>query len=365
MNDERRFFADITSLMDQKKTDDRWFRVLGIPVIAFMGHIIFFNRNDTGEERFGFWGIYLLSLAETLVLWEANRLVIMFIRKQFPSLLQTRQRILLMLLSCGVLTIIIRVINLFIYDRTMFWGYRFPLEAYLQGVSVALLFVVIVGGVYEAVYYFRMWKDMAVEAESLKKENLQTQLDSLKAQMSPHFLFNSLGSLSSLIEEDPRKAQTFVAEMSSVYRYLLQANDRELTTLRDEMEFIQAYMNMLGTRFPEGLQLEVDIADNAYEYLLPPLTIQILIENAVKHNAVMASRPLRIKINTDETPNLVVWNSVQKKTSPVPSHKKGLRNIIEKYRLLNQPGIVIEETPVDFRVTVPLIKKNHHAGTHR
>lgn len=351
--------------MGIKKTNDGWFRALGIPVIAFMGHIIFFNRNDTGEERFGFWGIYLLSLAETLILWEANRLMILFIRTRYPSLQQTRQRILLILLSCSILTIGIRVLNLAIYDRTMFWGYRFPLEAYLQGVSVALLFVIIVGGVYEAVYYFRMWKDTAVEAESLKKENLQSQLDSLKAQLSPHFLFNSLGSLSSLIEEDPAKAQSFVTEMSSVYRYLLQANDRELTTLRDEMEFVHAYLHMLETRFPEGLQLDVNISDEAYEYLLPPLTIQILVENAVKHNAVMASQPLRIRIYTDDDRSLVVWNRLQKKTSPVQSHKKGLQNIISKYRLLNQPAIAIEETPSHFQVTIPLIKKTHHAGTNR
>lgn len=342
--------------MARQKLHDRWFRFLGIPLIAFLGHIIFYNRNESGEERFGFWGIYFLSLAETLILWEANRLIIVIIRKKYPGLEQTKKRITSLLLVCCAVTILLRAGNIFLYDRTAFWGYRFPLEAYLHSISVSLLFVIVVTGAYEAIYYFTMWKNMAVETESLKKENLQTQLESLKAQINPHFLFNSLGSLSSLIEQDPVKAKEFVGEMSLVYRYLLQANDQVLTSVQKEMEFVKAFMNMLHTRFPEGLQLSVHIADEYYKYLLPPLTLQILLENAVKHNAVLPSAPLQIKIYTDDSSHLVVENNIQQKTSPVQSHKKGLNNIRTKYKLLNQPEIVIHHTEKQFRVTLPLIK---------
>jgi Histidine kinase len=351
--------------MRSYKLNDTWFRFLGIPLIAFMGHIIFYNRNDSGEERFGFWGIYLLSLAETLLLWETNRLVILYFRKRYPALQQTKKRIGLMLLVCIIITIFIRAGNILLYDKTKFWGYRFPLEAYLQSIFVALLFVIIIGGVYEALYYFRKWRDMAVETETLKKENLQTQLDSLKTQLSPHFLFNSLGSLSSLIDENPEKAQAFVGEMSAVYRYLLQASEKMLTTLKSEMEFVHAYMSMLTTRFAEGLQLFIETDSQYNEYLLPPLTIQILVENAVKHNAILPAKPLQINIYTDDAQNLVVVNSLQKKTSPVQSNKMGLKNIITKYKLLNQPDIVIKQTETHFLVMVPLIKNKEYASADR
>jgi hypothetical protein len=351
--------------MRQIKLNDKWFRLFGIPLIAFMGHIIFYNRNDSGSERFGFWGIYLLSLAETVLLWETNRMFIFYFRKRYPLVEQTKVRLIWMLVACVLVTVAVRTANIFLYDIIRFWGYAFPLEAYLQSVFTALLFLIVVGGVYEGIYYFRKWKDAAVEAEALKKEQLQSQFDSLKSQLSPHFLFNSLGSLSSLIEEDPKRAQEFVNEMSSVYRYLLQANDKPLTTLQHEIRFIDAYSNMLKTRFPEGLQLTIKVDEAYTDFLLPPFTLQMLLENAVKHNAILPSRPLQVDISTNTAGQLVVENNLQPKTSPVISNKKGLHNIVTKYRLLNQPEVEIQQTQTKFRVVVPLIKNKAYADTYR
>lgn len=348
--------------MITKKLNDKWFRFLGIPIVALMGHVIFYNRNETGDERFGFWGIYLFSVAETMILWEGNRLGILYFRRKYPTLQQTRHRILMILVVCTIITVIIRTLNIYLYDRTLLWSYHFPIEAYLQSIFVALLFVIILGGIYEGIYYFSKWKYTAVEAESLKKENLQTQLTSLKTQINPHFLFNSLGSLTSLIEENPVKAQEFVIEMSSVYRYLLQSNEHPLISLRKEMDFIKAYSIMLKTRFEEGLQLLIDIDDRCWDLYLPPITIQILLENAVKHNAVLAFKPLQVKIFTDDTQHLIVENNLQLKTSPVLSNKMGLKNIVAKYKLLDQPEIIIKETSSHFMVSVPLIKNRSHAN---
>jgi two-component system, LytTR family, sensor kinase len=187
--------------MAREKLNDKWFRFAGIPFIAFLGHIIFYNRNESGEERFGFWTIYFLSVAETMIVWEVNRLVFLYYRNRFPGLQQTKGRIMHAFVTSMVVTVIVRGLNIFLYDETRFWGYRFPIEAYLHSVAVALLFVIVVGGVYEATYYFRKWKDMTVQAEALKKENLQTQFDSLKGQINPHFLFNSLGHYRHLLKK--------------------------------------------------------------------------------------------------------------------------------------------------------------------
>jgi branched-subunit amino acid transport protein len=340
-----------------KKLNDKWFRIIGIPLIALMGHLVFYNRNDEGDERFGFWGIYLISLAETVVLWEVNRVIILFFRKKFPLIEHTRKRILWLLLTCTLVTLIIRVLNIWLYDETLLWGYRFPLEGYLHSVFVALLFVLIVGAIYEGIYYFTMWNRASLEAEILKKENLQTQLDSLKEKINPHFLFNNLGTLASLIMEDQHRAVDFVEELSTVYRYLLQANEKTLTTLQAEINFTEAYYNLLKKRFDDRIDLAISVNENYKDHQLPPLTLQLLLENAVKHNAILPDNPLRIKIYT-EAGYLVVENSLHEKLSGIRSTGLGLINISSKYKLLKQPEVKISRTDKHFIVRVPLIKSN-------
>lgn len=338
---------------------DRWFRIIGIPLIAYMSHVIFFNENHgTPDEGFSSWQVVLISAAEALVLWEGNRLVLIFCRARYPELAQSRLRILSQFIGCMGVTILIRYANVWFYDQTLFWGYMFPPEGYWYSIFVGLLYVLIVAGIYEGLYYFHKWKQLFAEAEALKRENLQTQLDSLKTQINPHFLFNNLGSLSSLIIEDPARAATFVNELSAVYRYLLQANQHQLTTLKSELTFLRDYFHLLKTRFGEGVHLEVDVEDHQRAYLLPPLTLQLLIENAVKHNIVLAQKPLHIRVYTDRSDNLVVANNLQKKTAPVLSSKVGLRTIISKYKLLNQGVVRIAETSTHFRVELPLVKNN-------
>jgi len=342
--------------MTTHKLNDGWFRFFGIPLLALMGNIVFYNRNDSDGERFGFGIIYLLSLAETMIMWEANRMVIIYFRKKFPSIAQTKQRLVRIGIGCLMLTLVLRVLNIYLYDATMLWGYKFPLEGYLHSVFVALLLVIIVAGIYEGIYYFTQWQKTTVEAEILKKENLQTRLDSLKTQINPHFLFNSLGTLSSLIEEDAVKAQRFVNDMSSVYRYLLETSENSLTTLQNELDFIKAYTQMLQTRFAEGLRISLNIDAQLLAYHLPALTLQVLIENAVKHNTILINAPLHIEVYTGGNNQLTVKNNLQKKTSPVISHHLGLKNISAKYKLLGQPDIEIETTKEYFIVRVALIK---------
>lgn len=339
--------------------NDRWFRLIGIPLIAYMSHVVFFNENHgSPDEKFSSWQVVLISVMEALILWEGNRLVLIYARRRFPELSQSKFRITSQFLGCMVVTILIRYLNIWFYDQTLFWGYIFPPEGYLYSIFVGLLYVVIVAGLYEGLYYFQKWKQIFSEAEALKRENLQTQLDSLKAQINPHFLFNNLSSLSSLIVEDQDKAVTFVNELSSVYRYLLQANEKNLVTLKSELAFLKDYFHLLKTRFDEGISLSVGIGEKYYSYMLPPLTLQLLVENAVKHNTVQPARPLHIRIFVDETGNLVVENNLQKKNTAIISNKLGLRTIISKYKLMNRKPVRVQETESRFIVTLPLIKNN-------
>lgn len=202
--------------------------------------------------------------------------------------------------------------------------------------------------------------DLAVER--LKQEKTEVQMRALQAQINPHFLFNSLNTLSSLIDESPRQAGEFVDELSSVYRYVLRANDTDLTPLRDELHFIESYFHLLKTRHGEGIRLEIAVGRNRYDDLIPPLTLQLLVENAVKHNVVLPDQPLTVRIATTPSGDLVVENTLQRKRLRVDSVGIGLSNIETKYRLLDQPAPRVEERDGWFRVTIPLLPQAKGVG---
>jgi LytS/YehU family sensor histidine kinase len=212
----------------------------------------------------------------------------------------------------------------------------------------------------EAAYTFTIWKNTTVETEELKKANLQSRLESLKNQVNPHFLFNALNSLSSLINESPDEAEKFLDEMTKVYRYLLRNNEQELTTLSTEVKFLQSYFHLLKTRYGEGIVLNLSILPDYENYMIPPLTLQLLVENAVKHNVILREKPLHINVETIPGGQLMVRNSLQLKTVHVASNKVGLRNIAAKYKLMNQPEIIIAQDETYFSVTLPLMKSTEN-----
>jgi len=168
-------------------------------------------------------------------------------------------------------------------------------------------------------------------------------------------LFNCFNTLSSLISEDRCQAEFFLNELSKVYRYLLRNNEDSLTTLETEIQFIESYYQLLKTRHGEAVQLQVEIDKKYRQYLLPSLSLQMLVENAVKHNTVSKSRPLTIDIFTTTGNKLVITNNLQARTVKAPSNKIGLENIRTKYSLLNYPGFQVLEDVKTFSVVLPLI----------
>jgi len=300
------------------------------------------------------WGTYLIF---TALAWEINRQALIYVRRRNPGISNTQTRIIWLFMGVTVSSFMLSFAWDYIFDVTRFWGYDMPIEDYLFDFGVMWIITSMIGSLYEAAYYITEWKETILEKEDLKKINLQNQLDSLKNQVKPHFLFNSLNSLIALIDEDKTRAKKFVEELSRVYRYLLQSNETEVTTLAKELEFVRAYYYLLKTRYEDGLKLEIDLSPDAEKLLLPSLALQILLENAVKHNTLDAARPLAIKITADDH-RLTVSNNLQRKTQFVPSNKVGLANIQSKYKLLNQPSIDISEVNGEFKVTLPLISSN-------
>lgn len=195
-----------------------------------------------------------------------------------------------------------------------------------------------------------------IENEQLHAENILNQFEALKNQLNPHMLFNSLNTLQSLVRENQDKAQEYIQELSHVLRYTLQSNEFQSVSLREEMNFTSAYMFLLKMRFENNLQFNVQI-DSAYEaYQLPPMAIQLLIENAVKHNEISCRKPLLISISTDKNGQLSVTNLIQPKWTKSSGTGIGLPNLIKRYRLLFKEEIQITEDKY-FTVRIPLIRE--------
>ncbi|GAB4041123.1 hypothetical protein GCM10028809_67490 [Spirosoma gilvum] len=313
------------------------------------------------------------------------------IARRYPELGQTLVRAGLMCLAFIGLSGAFLTIYTWLFIRFRPFNSQLTYETVPAVFGFDLVAIFLLVGIYETSYSMYRWQQYQMNKEKLKKENLRGQLQGLRSQVNPHFLFNSLNSLSSLIAEEPKRAEQFVDQMARVYRYMLQTNQRsgsmrdtvqrpvgptylfgpkavtdddsdELTPLDEELAFIDSYFHLLKTRHGEGLQLTVEVADQYRQHRLPPLTLQLLVENAVKHNVILASRPLCIDILTTDQGDLVVRNNLQRKTSrsgPVPmdSTQVGLSNIQAKYELLACPVPIIEPGPDYFTITLPLLAK--------
>ena len=303
------------------------------------------------------WRIPFFFILGTVLVWETNRWGIIFSRRRYPELAQTPKRIVYQLIWFTVFCSLIRISQTLFYQLIGLWhsGDIFEFKPYFFNTLVSVVGTIQVAAVYEGIYLYRRWKVSYTEAQELKKVNLQSQLDSLKTQINPHFLFNNLNSLSALITTDAGQAERFLDELSSVYRYLLQQNSRDLCPLTDELSFIGAYFHLIKTRYGEGIFLETDIELRYTTYLIPPLTLQILFENAIKHNIISASHPLFIRLFT-QGGTLYVENNLQLKKLVVPSNQIGLQNIMMKYKLLGHPSILVHQDEDKFLVGVPLIK---------
>jgi len=202
--------------------------------------------------------------------------------------------------------------------------------------------------------FFMSWKREKIIAAELEKEKAIVQYDNLKNQLNPHFLFNSLTSLNSLIFENPQLASEFLQQLSRVYRYVLENKDKTLVTLSTEEKFISNYIKLLMSRFESGLKVNVDVKDADRDKRILPVTLQILVENAIKHNIISKESPLQIDIYSDAD-YLVVKNNLQVKHIMEDSNKQGLENLRNLYHILIEKEIVIEKTASCFSVKIPLI----------
>jgi hypothetical protein len=221
--------------------------------------------------------------------------------------------------------------------------------------GVITTFLALVGtGIYLALSFFHHWHNSQMEAERYKIAAAEAQLEALKSQLDPHFLFNSLNTLTELVEVNSSKSLDFLKSFGQVYRYVLQTREHESVTLQEELDFADSYLFLLKTRFGEALQVGKNIAESDLGKHLPPMTLQLLLENAVKHNVLTASKPLHVSLSSNEE-WLTVKNNLQPKSSKPYSSGIGLKNITERVLRLTQQEPIIKNGNGVFKVKIPLI----------
>lgn len=212
--------------------------------------------------------------------------------------------------------------------------------------------------IYEAIYYYIRLKKSIVEEEQMKQIMIQAQLDTLRNQAQPHFLFNSLNTLRDIIDEEAKEeAKEFVDNLSDVYRFILESGSTNLIPLKEELKFAKAYIHIQSERFGDNLKVNWNIPEDKLLLQIVPMSLQLLLENAIKHNVVSRAKPLLINVAiVDHT--LVVSNKIQAKSTKVPSTKIGLKNIEKRYALISNETITIHNNGTDFTVSLPLLKSN-------
>ncbi len=228
----------------------------------------------------------------------------------------------------------------------------------LQDELIIIAFIVAVIITYTTLelilFLLNKWRYSLAQIEKFKKENAEFKFESLRSQLNPHFLFNSLNTLSSLVYEEPKKAELFIRELSDVYRYILDNRDNELVTLDKEIAFANAYIKLLKVRFEKNLKVDVIKVPEIGNNKIAPMTIQLLIENAIKHNVVSAKYPLTIEIEMNQD-FVIVRNNIKPKSVREYSSQLGLINIKSRYEFLTHRPVEVNNTSTEFTVKIPLI----------
>lgn len=324
--------------------------------ISFLFPIIFFLLNFNSEN---IPGHFIFSLVITFSFWIINSLLLHFKKNKHTSNFFFAKSNIVGLLTSSLLAIIVYVSfgslltywNILVSAERGNWGTSFK-EWYYLCIKIILLNAIIILVKYLADTGERR-REVEFENEVLKRENLNAMHEALKQQVNPHFLFNSLNTLKSLTKRSPEKAMNFIDELSKVYRYMLLHQNKNVVMLADEITFLKSYLYLLKIRFGDAINTEINLPEDCLANLMPPNTLQLLIENAVKHNIVSQRKPLSIFVFLQDE-FLVIQNNLQpKQIYSVPSGL-GLNNISQRYKLILGKDISIEKKQDNFMVFLPL-----------
>lgn len=301
----------------------------------------------------------LTILGVTVLTWEGNRLIKPFIKKKALAGGHKFRFLLLFFFAGNIIAMAAAAITIYAVG-TGLYNYNFqqnwnPLKLNLIYATLINLFFHLVNAIF---FFFREYQQKWTEAEALRKSREEAQIQLIKSQVNPHFLFNNLNVLSGMVIKNNPEANHFIEEFSKVYRYILTNQQKELVALQSELEVIEPYLFLLQTRFSEGITVNINIPEKYNNWQVVPASLQMLIENAIKHNVVSKHKPLHIDIHTNGNETLVVKNNLQPRLQPEASTKTGLQNIRKRYELISGRNVIVNNNGKEFEVVLPLLHLN-------
>jgi hypothetical protein len=325
------------------------FMVLNLLQLIYGGTITF-------DEKFGI--MFLYTLIYTFSLHLSNTFLFVQLDKFFIQDRFSRKRILIGFISSFILSLVV-IFFVRLLINVILEGKSFLVFIQKESPSdyvIATVFTFIILLIVHALYIYKGYQENKIKEQKIIAGTASAKFESLKNQIDPHFLFNSLNVLSSLIEENPENAQKFTTSLSKIYRYVLEQKDKELVPIEEELAFAKTYMNLLKMRFENSVFYELPSTIPNPEAKVVPLSLQLLLENTVKHNVVSEQKPLHIRIFL-EANYLAIQNDYQKKEVLQERKGVGLQNIINRYGIITDRKVLIIQNSETFTVKIPLLTK--------
>ncbi len=337
------------------------FRAFLVGTLIYAGFIAYYYFTDTTKLDYiiaNIWREYYENMIFSIILYMVNALWFIYLLNKFDFFIYTLRRMTIAITG----NIVVSCIGVFICRAILFIGFydrsitqfltNETWNSYVQPMSFALGISII----FYAIWYGKYKQENKVKEQKVIASTASAKFDALKNQLDPHFLFNSLNVLTSLIEEDPYQAQKFTTSLSKVYRYVLEQKNKDLVSVDEELQFAKTYIRLLKMRFEDSIIFDVPDAAKNPEAKIVPLSLQLLLENAVKHNIVTSKKPLHIRVEEIDD-MLVVSNNLQEKQVVKKSTGVGLQNIRQRYDILTDKEVGIEKTASHFNVYLPMLSK--------
>jgi two-component system, LytTR family, sensor kinase len=324
-------------------------RIVAILLISLYSPILFIPSPFLSSL---FVKVYLVSILRTAILWHGSMLIINFWTSRYSIFKEPVKLLLFQTLMLAVFVVLVEKGELLILGWVT--NSQLPKTDTNELMISAILITFLISAIYASVGFFMQWKKNLLRAQTLEKANIEAQYEALKTQVNPHFLFNSLNTLLSLVQGN-NKAELYIENLSEFMRYILKNRDRNAVSIMEELEVARQYIYLQKSRFDQKLVVNINVQEKYHSAYLPPLTLQMLIENAIKHNEVSSEKSLTIDIYNDEKQNLIVENILQKKIDSEPSTGIGLKNIENRFQFLSGKNITVIQENGKFRVILPII----------
>lgn len=338
---------------EREPLGDRTVRAIGIPafgigipnIAGLFGHL--------GPFDLAYWIGYVYFVGLSFCIWQGNRYFLLKQRPHYDWFSRPAQKIMVLLAANVLYTAPLTVAWLWLWYEAAGFP-TWDVEAVRTVALINVVCVIFITHIYETVYLIQQREDDLLRVERLDRARAEAELEALKNQIDPHFMFNSLNTLAHLIDTTREQARSFCDDLADVYRYILKHKSTELVLLSEELEFARSYLALMARRFGNAIDVRLPEATSVNGALIPPISVQVLLENAVKHNAFSEREPLHVSVAI-EPDRVVVANDRRPRLDAGPSSGIGLQNLSERFELITRRPITIADDDVTFRVSLPIV----------